>query len=181
MAFEHYRRLFYETRDMLFYINSLGYIERYKKINFTQHGTSAKFFERVSSRVYERKDSHKKEIYLTSVVNHKRFAIKRLVAQNFSSQWEKGSKIYHKDGNIKNCNIENLLIYSHRYQPPTAKRGKAIAIKIDGKWKKFKMIKEAAEYMNVSLASLKRHIAGNITHPEFSVIEKLEFYFIDKK
>ena len=178
-SYDHHRRLFKESKKVLFYINSRGYVERYLKKNITQHGLSDKHFEKIKMKMFESTGLYQ-ERYLAVIVNHNRYPVKRLVAQYFSKKWKKGSKILFKDGDETNCNILNLIVY-----PPNKRfggnRGRKIKFKINGKWKTFPSITAAAKALYVSLPSFKRYINGSLKRPDLSILgEDFEFEFIEE-
>lgn len=179
MAFEHYHVLFLETPTHLYYIHSLGYIERYPKDKVTPQGISAVYFEKIIPHYYER-FGRKHEKYVYIIVKKKRYLVKQLVARNFSNTWEQGSRILHKDGNPRNCNIENLIVNPRGFRPETCVHCQPLEVMVNDRWRQFRSIKDAAIYLHVSRSSLKRHLYGSNTHPELSILGDTPFRYIEK-
>jgi hypothetical protein len=179
LHWEHYRRLFATTKFCLYYINSRGYVEKYLKKNIQDVGPLSSFFERVPMKLYIRKKKNKQEEYLAVIINHRRYPVKKLVAMTFSRIWLPGSKIYHRNKNIMNCGFKNLLIV-----PPGTKfnhthRGKRIQVLINKRWINFNSLKEAAEELNVSVSSFRRHIKGQIKIKNKGSMPKLKFKYVE--
>jgi hypothetical protein len=172
---EHYRVFFKETKYFHYYVNSRGYVEKYNKKNLTPEGHKSMFFERVPSKMYERIRNNRNEKFLSVVIDHKRYAVKKLVAMSFSRTWVKGSKIYHKNKRESNCNYLNLIILGPKEKQNFLQKGKMVEVLVNRRWIKFNSIKEASNYLNVSVSSFRRFIKGKIKNKKRSSIEHIRF------
>jgi len=176
---EHYHRLFKETKHCLYYINSRGYVEKYFKKDYTDVGTKAEFFHKVPSRLYKRNKKSKYEEYLAVVIDHQRYAVKTLVAKTFSRLWVPGSHIYHKNKKIKECNFKNLIISPPGSKQKQTHRGKEILVLINKRWVKFSSFREASIELNVSISSFRRHVKGKIKNKSKSSIPTFRFKYVE--
>ena len=179
MTFEHYRMLFLETQLHLYYIHSQGYVERFPKAKMTAHGVSAQYLERVPHHHYQR-TGYKRDNYIYVIVNKKHYLVKHLVAKYFSRQWEEGSHVLHKDKNPHNCSLENLIIKPRSYCPSECCNNSPIEFHINGEWRRFNSIKEAAEKLHISRSALKRHITYKNVRPDLSILGDTKFRFVEK-
>jgi DNA-binding CsgD family transcriptional regulator len=178
LNWEHYRRLFKETKYCLYYINSRGYVEKYFKRDLTEGGPLSSFFYRVPMKLYQRKTKGKNEEYVSVIIDHVRYPMKKLVAMTFSRIWEPGSKIYHRNKKNTNCNFKNLLIIPPGKKFDHTHKGKQIAVLINKRWVPFQSLKEAADELGVSLSSFRRHINNKNKNLRKSQIKKIKFKYI---
>jgi len=178
LNWEHYRRLFKETKYCLYYINSRGYVEKYFKRDLTEGGPLSSYFSRVPMKLYQRKTKGKNEEYLSVIIDHVRYPMKKLVAMTFSRIWQPGSKIYHRNKKVTVCNFKNLLIVPPGSNFKHTHKGKKIAVLINKRWVIFQSLKEAAEEMNVSLSSFRRHIHSQKKRVRKTNIATIKFKYI---
>lgn len=178
MFWEHYRRFFTSTKHYDYFVNSRGYIEKYNKKFLTEEGHKSVYFERVPMKMYQRNKKGRKERYLSVVIDHKRYAVKTLVAQSFSRTWVKGSRIYHNNRKPSNCNYLNLIIVGPNERINFEHKGQEIEVLINKKWVRFNSIKEAAHKLNVSISSFRRYIHGQIKNKNKSVSKDIRFRFV---
>jgi DNA-binding CsgD family transcriptional regulator len=178
-SWEHYQRLFIETRHCLYYVHSRGYITKYMKKDLTENGPLANKFVKVPMKIYKRDKKNKHEIFLAVVINHRRYSVKNLVARTFSRIWEPGSKIYHRNKKLHDCNFKNLLIVPPHVDFEHTHRGKAILVLINKHWVRFESLKEAADELNVSISSFRRHIKGKLKNKSKSSLHKIKFKYVE--
>jgi len=155
---EHYHRLFKETKYFLYYVHSRGYVEKYAKKDLDKEGPLFWLFSKVNAQLYKRNKKNKHEEYLSVIIDHRRYPVKQLVASTFSRIWKPGSRIMHKDGKITNCNFENLEIIPPGSSKKITHRGKEIEVLFNHRWRRFPTLKEAADKLNISLSSFRRYI-----------------------
>ena len=180
LHWEHYHRLFKETAHCLYYVNSRGFVEKYMKRDLQENGPLANRFSRLPTKLYKRNKKSKHEEYLAVVIDHRRYPVKKLVAMTFSRIWKPGSKIYHRNKKIANCNFRNLLIVPPGAEFNHSHRGKKIEVLINKRWVLFDSLKEAAIELNISLSSFRRHIRGTIKNKKKSCMPTLRFrYAVD--
>ena len=176
---EHYQRLFKETKHCLYYIHSRGYVTKYMKKDLTESGPLAPLFSKLPMKLYKRNKKSKHEEYLAVVIDHRRYAVKNLVARTFSRTWQPGAHIYHKNKKIKDCNFKNLIIVPPGKEYDHSHRGKAILVLINKHWVRYESLKEAAEELNVSISSFRRHIKGKIKNTNKSSLPKFKFKYVE--
>jgi hypothetical protein len=82
----------------------------------------------------------------------------------------------------KNCNVNNLIIKQYSIEQNKG-RHRAIEFLIDGEWKEFKSIKEAARALYVSVSTMKRFIYGWYADPtnDKRILNGYEFRFVREK
>jgi hypothetical protein len=158
LHWEHYHRLFTETKHCLYYINSRGFVEKYMKRDLEENGPLATRFSRLPMKLYKRNKKSKHEEYLAVVIGHRRYPVKKLVAMTFSRIWMPGSKIYHRNKKITHCGFKNLLIVPPGVKFDHSHRGKKIQVLINKRWITFDSLKEAADKLNISMSSFRRYI-----------------------
>jgi hypothetical protein len=180
LHWEHYHRLFKETAHCLYYINSRGYVEKYMKRDIMDNGMLSTLFKRLPMKLYKRNKSSKHEEYLAVVIDHRRYPVKKLVAMTFSRIWVPGSKIYHRNKKIHQCNFRNLLIVPPGVAFDHHHRGKKIQVLLNKRWVKFDSLKEAATELNISLSSFRRHVNGKVKNKEKSSIPYLKFKYFEE-
>jgi hypothetical protein len=179
LHWEHYHRLFTETKHCLYYINSRGFVEKYMKNALEENGPLATRFSRLPMKLYKRNKKSKHEEYLAVVIDHRRYPVKKLVAMTFSRIWKPGSKIYHRNKKITNCGFKNLLIVPPGVEFEHSHRGKKIQVLINKRWITFDSLKEAAIELNISLSSFRRHVHGKIKNKGKSSMPTLRFRYAE--
>lgn len=177
LKWEHYHRLFKETAHCLYYVNSRGFVEKYMKRDLEENGPLANKFVRLPMKLYKRNKESKHEEYLAVVIDHRRYPVKKLVAMTFSRIWKPGSKIYHRNKKIHQCNFKNLLIVPPGMKYDHTHRGKKIEVLINKRWVLFDSLKEAAIELNISLSSFRRHVGGKIKNKNKSSMPTLRFRY----
>lgn len=178
LNWEHYRRLFKSTKYCLYYINSRGYVEKYFKKDLTEGGPLSSYFYRVPMKLYKRSTKGKHEEYQSVIIDHVRYPMKKLVAMTFSRIWVPGSKIYHRNKKLTNCSFKNLLIITPDMKFNHTHRGKKIAVLVNKRWVVFQSLKEAADELNVSLSSFRRHINKKNQGKRKTQIGTIKFKYI---
>lgn len=175
--FEHYHRLFAETKTAFYYVNSKGFIEKYLRANITPHGTSSKYFERVPAFLYC-KTKGVDEPVLCSYVGGKRVIIKNLVAKTFCRYWKDGMKITHIDEDPSNCNYVNLNISAPNIPSYLLKHTYAIEAIVDGHKRRFSSTKDAADALGISQTHIRYILTGRVKRPGIKSGETLEIKFV---
>lgn len=175
---EHYHRLFKETKFFLYYVHSRGYVEKYAKKDLDEEGPLFWFFSKVNAQLYKRNKKNKHEEYLSVIIDHRRYPVKQLVASTFSRIWKPGSRIMHKDGKITNCNFENLEIIPPGSHKRVTHRGKEIEVLIQHRWRRYPTLKEAADKLNISLSSFRRYISRKDVNDKPNNKNKIRFRFV---
>ena len=177
LHWEHYHRLFKETKQCLYYVNSRGYVEKYMKRDLQENGPLVSLFTKLPMKLYKRNKKSKNEEYLAVIIDHRRYPVKKLVAMTFSRIWKPSSKIYHRNKKITNCGFKNLLIIPPGMKFDHFHRGKKIQVLINKRWVTFDSLKEAADELNISLSSFRRHIQGRIKNKKKSSMPTLRFRY----
>jgi hypothetical protein len=178
LNWEHYRRLFKETAHCLYYVNSRGYVEKYMKRDLQENGPVASLFKRLPTKLYKRNKQSKREEYLAVVIDHRRYPLKKLVAMTFSRLWVPNSKIYHRNRKMTNCSFKNLLIVPPGEAFDHSHRGKKIAVLLNKHWVVYESLKDAAEELDVSLSSFRRHVNDKNKGTKKRLLSELKFKYI---
>lgn len=100
MSYDHYRIKYLETSRSIYYVSSLGYFEKFDKRKYPD----CKIYE---NRI-ERLEGHIQRNCLRTHIGGKWIANRVVVYRYFTRNPSQGKYIMHKNGNIWDCNIENL-------------------------------------------------------------------------
>jgi hypothetical protein len=168
----HYSQLVHENKKSLYYAHSSGYVYRvnHDKIKPTG-GSDPKDWVRLRTKL--------KGNDWAVQIDGKYYALKQVIAKHFTRAWQPKYRIYFNDLDPRNCNINNLIIKEFNLTTNPG-RHRAIEFNIDGEWKRFDSIREAAKQMYVSVSTMKRFIYGwNPTKQ--STLNGYEFRFVEKE
>jgi hypothetical protein len=105
--FEHYRKLIYETRVQLIYANSMGYLEKFYKVNLKKGEIIETLMKRLPTHIRYIGD---KPNLMVSLPKGSRI-VKTIIAEAFVKDYSYNKFIISFiDGDYKNCNLMNLKL-----------------------------------------------------------------------
>ena len=164
MQFEHYRIRYYESERYIYYISSLGYFERFNKQRYPD------------MRIYEDRlevlASHISKNVARTFVGNKWVTNHQEVIKYFKPQLlEKGRYIKHINGNIWDCNLENLAVVSQQEIQKKVGRGVKLQATINGERCVYNSISECAENIYVVRLCVIRHLQGKTKSPYLHEIQ----------
>jgi hypothetical protein len=171
----HYSWLIHENKRSLYYAFSSGYVYRCNKEDIKPAGG-------VPPSKWVRLRPKLKNSTWCVQIDHKYYPLKQIIAKSFTRAWQPNYRIYFKDMDEKNCNVNNLIIKQYSIEQNKG-RHRAIEFLIDGEWKEFKSIKEAARALYVSVSTMKRFIYGWYADPtnDKRILNGYEFRFVREK
>lgn len=137
-----------ESKLFLYYACSDGYILRVLKSTYEE------------SRVRP----YKKRGYLAVKVNQKEMVLKQVIAKTFLKDYFDGAVVTHKNGDFKDCRMENLLVLSkgeHIRSTGKTSRGQAVSVTFqNGERKCFASVREAAKGLHCSYQTVLDYLNG---------------------
>jgi len=175
--YEHHRRLFLETETTIYYINSLGFFEKYEKPNDDKEDINEKNLIKLKGSYDYVRKIYKINIHKTT------YNVKHEILKYFSRQWRESTQrliTIHKDHDFRNCNIENLILLTEK-QYDRKRRGHIIVVtpkSVDeGIGKVFYSMVEIANELHIDHSTLIRHINNKERSPylfqfKFEIIKR---------
>lgn len=142
-----------ETKKHKYFVSNQGYVLSVSSKSYKEH--------KLSGYV---KQGRKNAPYVVKIGNAEH-CVKHLVAQAFMPEYN-GSKsnILHKDGNKRNCRVDNLIVVSKsqvaKITGPLSRSQAIIVIDKNGNEIKFSSIRKAAVSLNCSYQTLLDFING---------------------
>lgn len=98
MKYEHYDYKIAENEKYIYYVSSLGYVYRKDKLS--------------KQKIRHQPYIHHNRVYVK--INGKDCRLATLIAKTFMRDYDTSYCVGYKDKDIKNCNIENLYLYSKK-------------------------------------------------------------------
>ena len=148
MKYSHHQKLIFENNKYLYYASSLGYISRKTKANGK---------ERI-------KLSFVKDGKLAVDIAGKTHFLGQIIAKAFMRDYHKNCCVGYRDGDRKNCNVENLYILTQQEEGKMVgkhnMRGKSVIVEENNTITKFKTIKEASKALYCSYRTLRCYLKG---------------------
>lgn len=106
-------------------------------------------------------------------INGKEYYVKHLVAKAFIDGYKKGAPIIHKDGNPKNCSIDNLmLITKTELGRITGGDSRRKAVIVNGT--EYYSVRECAKHLYCSYQTVLDYLAGKV---KSSVLDGMEIKY----
>lgn len=145
--------LVYETKRHKYYVSNQGYVLSVSAKSYKEH--------KLTGYV---KQGRVNAPYVIKLGNKER-CVKHLVAQAFIPEYKGAdSNILHKDGNKKNCRVDNLIVVPKRQVAkitgPQSRSQKIIVTDYQGNETVYSSIRKAADNLNCSYQTLLDYING---------------------
>ncbi len=155
--YEHYQKLICENSKFYYYASSKGYISRVDK---TTHR------ERIQTPYMH----HNR---LRVKVSSKDYNLAALIAKTFMRDYKDKCCVGYKDGNITNCSIDNLFLYSYsdhgRKTGYLSRSHPVIVHEFKKEPVRYRSVREAAKALYCSYQTLLDYLKGASKH---SVLKK---------
>lgn len=145
--------LIYETKRHKYFVSNQGYVLSVSPKSYKEHKLSGYIKQGRVNAPYVIKLGDKEK------------CVKHLVAQAFIPEY-KGtqSNILHKDGNKKNCRVDNLIVVPKsqvaKLTGPQSRSQKIVVTDHQGKKTVYSSIRKAANSLNCSYQTLLDYING---------------------
>lgn len=144
-----------ETNRHKYYVSNQGYVLSVTSKSYKEYKLSGYI-----------KQGRKNALYVVKIGTTEH-CIKHLVAKAFLPEYRGlDSNIFHKDGNIKNCRADNLIIAPKRevakITGAQSRSQAVIVIDSNGLETTFSSIRKAANYLNCSYQTLLDYMNGKI-------------------
>lgn len=159
----------YETKKHKYYVSNKGYVLSVSSKSYKEH--------RLSGYV---KQGRVNAPYVVKLGDKER-CIKHLVAEAFIPGYKgKDSNILHKDGNKKNCRVDNLIIVPKsqvaKITGPQSRSQKIKVTDLEGNITIYSSIRAASDNLNCSYQTLLDYINGRYKTSVLDgyIIEKCE-------
>ena len=141
------------TKRHKYYVSNQGYVLSVTSKSYKEHKLSGYI-----------KRGRKSAPYVVKIGENEH-SVKHLVAQAFLPEYKGlASYIFHKDGNIKNCRVDNLIIVPKKEVAKiTGARSRSQAVVVinsNGLETTFSSIRKAANNLNCSYQTLLNYING---------------------
>lgn len=103
-------------------------------------------------------------------INRKEYILKHLVAKAFIDGYKKGLSVTHKDGNFKNCAVDNLVVFTKeelgKLTGGDSKRKPVIA-----NGNEYYSVRDCAKSLNCSYQTLLDYLSGKVKNSVLSGVD----------